>query len=260
MLPLLRTRTATTRFSHLTSSSLYLHPSVRSLTIGRIDHTTATDNSQTTASTPPPKNDDAAAKAQAARKRAWAREHGRIGWDDLTFGEKFRHGLKTMGYTGFVLLGLGVLGSALYYVSLELIGDTTAWRLHDEALERVLNSEAVQRAVGIPITTHGEDGRGARKGKVLSHQITEEDGKRMCSMRFFIEGPKDRGTVQLEMFENKETGQWEYHVLFVDLPDSYAVRQRIFVVDNREVIMMGRKKKTGWFGVGSGGLASLKRD
>ncbi|KAJ3044103.1 hypothetical protein HDV00_003207 [Rhizophlyctis rosea] len=148
--------------------ALLAHRSARFITIGRIDPSPAESgkadpNAETNAAAAA----EAAAKAKSARRRARAREHGLLGWDDLTFGEKFTHGLKTVGYTGFVLLGLGVIGAAIYYVSLELISDTTAWRIHDESLEKVLNSEAVQRAVGIPITTHGEDGRGARKGKVL---------------------------------------------------------------------------------------------
>ncbi|RKO89790.1 hypothetical protein BDK51DRAFT_26244, partial [Blyttiomyces helicus] len=58
-------------------------------------------------------------------------------------------------------------GGPRYFTVLALMGDTAGWRVHDEAVELILESEKVQRSVGIPIEIREGDGRGGRGDKVL---------------------------------------------------------------------------------------------
>lgn len=76
------------------------------------------------------------------------------------------HGLQSMSYSAILLLGVGVLGTAIYYLSLDLFSSNDAWRAYDDALEKVMNDETVQKVIGIPMKGETGEGRGTR-GKML---------------------------------------------------------------------------------------------
>jgi len=84
--------------------------------------------------------------------------------------------------------------------------------------------------LGAPIKGFGEETSRRRRGHV-AHTIYEKDGKTLMRMQFYIQGIRNRGTVHLEMIQDKKTNKFVYRYLFVQL-DHYP-RQTIIIEDNR---------------------------
>ncbi|KND02381.1 hypothetical protein, variant [Spizellomyces punctatus DAOM BR117] len=168
---------------------------------------------------------------------------------NYTANSAVAHALQTLGYTGVIIVGLGVIGTAIYSIGLELVDQTDAWKVYDDALERVMNSEEVQKLVGIPMTGLADEG--GRRGKSLSHHIVEDptSGKTLL-MKFYIKGAKSSGTVHVEMVQNKETSRWDYQLLLVDIAQ-HGGSKRVIVTDNRPIFTMSDPERRGWFGFGS---------
>ncbi len=83
--------------------------------------------------------------------------------------------------------------------------------------------------LGEPIKGFGETTRRGRRRHV-SHLEYEQDGVKHMRMKFYIQGPKRKGTVQLEVQQGK-TGRYDYRYLFVEM-DGYPHRT-VVLEDNR---------------------------
>lgn len=83
--------------------------------------------------------------------------------------------------------------------------------------------------MGSPIKGYGEETRRRRRGHVASSTY-EKDGTTFMRMVFYIQGIRDKATVNLEMRQNS-SGTYEYRYLFIQM-DHYP-RSTIILEDNR---------------------------
>ncbi|KAJ1341124.1 hypothetical protein BSLG_004248 [Batrachochytrium salamandrivorans] len=123
------------------------------------------------------------------------------GWSEMTTAQRVIHSGQNIGYGGVVVVGLGILGYAIWTTATELSKTTQAWKVYDASLEHVLDSDAIQRALGIPITAQpGAGPAGSRGSKTLSHSetLSKETGESLMNMRYYVDGPKGRGVVNVQ--------------------------------------------------------------
>ncbi|RKP02174.1 hypothetical protein CXG81DRAFT_18142 [Caulochytrium protostelioides] len=109
-------------------------------------------------------------------------------WEDMSFGQKFLHSLRQTGYFGVVIVGVTIMGLALYSTSQQLLDDTEAMRLYHRALAQV-ESPAMRERLAPYL--HGQyTGRptlGNDRQRHLQHGVIHDAGRPMLYVRFYIE-------------------------------------------------------------------------
>lgn len=115
-------------------------------------------------------------------------------------GEKVKETTKTVSYLGIILIGVGVTGVLFYSVFNELFSSKSPNNVYTKAMKRCINDTRVEDRLGYPITAFGEETRRGRRQHV-SHLIYEKDGVKHMRMKFYLQGSRNKGTVQLDMAE-----------------------------------------------------------
>ncbi|XP_050670225.1 mitochondrial import inner membrane translocase subunit Tim21 [Leptidea sinapis] len=158
-----------------------------------------------------------------------ANGHSEVSRDVKPIGEKIKETTKTVSYTGIILVGVGVTGVIFYYVFRELFSSNSPNSIYSEALEKCKNDPRIEDALGAPIKGYGEETSRRRRTHV-SHAIYEKDGINHMRMRFYIQGVRNKGVVELDMKQN-ENGKYMCRYLLVVL-DDYSGKTFI-IEDNR---------------------------
>ncbi|XP_068150997.1 mitochondrial import inner membrane translocase subunit Tim21 [Drosophila tropicalis] len=154
---------------------------------------------------------------------------GDVSTDVRPIGEKIKENTKTASYTAIILAGLGVTGIMFYAIFRELFSGESPCNVYAKALKRVVDDPRVQDAIGAPITGFGETSRRGRRQHV-ANTTYERNGVPHMRMQFYVQGLRNKATVQLETRRNS-SGKREYRYLFVQL-DHYP-RTTIVLEDNR---------------------------
>lgn len=115
-------------------------------------------------------------------------------------GEKVKETTKTASYMGIILIGIGVTATLFYAVFNELFSSKSPNNVYTKAMKRCLNDPRVEDRLGTPITAFGEETRRGRRQHV-SHLLYEKDGVKHLRMKFYLQGSRNKGTVQLDMVE-----------------------------------------------------------
>lgn len=115
-------------------------------------------------------------------------------------GEKVKETTKTVSYLGVILLGVAVTGSLFYAVFNELFSSKSPNNVYTKAMKYCINDPRVEDKLGYPITGYGEETRRGRRQHV-NHLLYEKDGKKHLRMKFYLQGSRNKATVQLDMQE-----------------------------------------------------------
>jgi len=147
----------------------------------------------------------------------------------LTVGAKVAQAGKDVSYFGIILIGFAITGALLWFVISELLFGFSANRVYASALKKVKASAEVVEAIGEPIMGHGETtSRGRRRH--VSYQEYLVDGENYMRVKFYLSGPKRKGTVHVDVKQGSR-GNFDYRFIFVELTGSPY--QTIVVLDNR---------------------------
>ncbi|XP_023170351.1 mitochondrial import inner membrane translocase subunit Tim21 [Drosophila hydei] len=152
-----------------------------------------------------------------------------VSTDVRPIGEKIKENTKTASYTAIILAGLGVTGIMFYAIFRELFSKESSCNIYSKALQRVVDDPRVQDAIGAPIKGFGETSRRGRRQHV-AHSSFERNGVPHMRMQFYVQGLRNKATVQLESRRDSK-GKLEFRYLFVQL-DHYP-RTTIVLEDNR---------------------------
>ncbi|XP_066591252.1 mitochondrial import inner membrane translocase subunit Tim21 [Prorops nasuta] len=136
---------------------------------------------------------------------------------------------KSIGYLGVIIGGIGVTLYIFYVIFKELFSSNSVNGIYTRALEKCISDTRIVDALGKPIKAYGEESRRGRRRHV-SHTFFLKDGKKHLRMRFYIQGIRRRGTVDLEM-EEDASGNYDYTYLYVKIDD--VLGSIIKVEDNR---------------------------
>ncbi|EDV57866.1 mitochondrial import inner membrane translocase subunit Tim21 [Drosophila erecta] len=158
-----------------------------------------------------------------------AQDNTQVSTDVRPIGEKIKENTKTASYTAIIIAGLGVTCVMFFAIFRELFSSESPNNIYADALSRVVEDPRVQDAIGAPIKGFGETSRRGRRQHV-AHSSYERHGKPHMRMQFYVQGLRNKATVQLESRRNA-AGKLEYRYLFVQL-DHYP-RTTIILEDNR---------------------------
>lgn len=126
-----------------------------------------------------------------------SRGNSNISTDVRPIGEKIKENTKTASYTAIILAGLGVTGIMFYAIFRELFSKESSCNIYSKALKRVEQDPRVQDALGAPIKGFGEMSRRGRRQHV-AHSHFERNGVPHMRMQFYVQGVRNKATVQLE--------------------------------------------------------------
>lgn len=115
-------------------------------------------------------------------------------------GEKVKETTKTASYLGIILIGVGITATLFYAVFNELFSGKSPNNVYTKAMKRCLQDYRVEDKLGAPITAFGEETRRGRRQHV-NHLLYEKDGIKYLRMKFYLQGTRNKGTVQLDMAE-----------------------------------------------------------
>ncbi|XP_033626777.1 mitochondrial import inner membrane translocase subunit Tim21-like [Asterias rubens] len=161
-------------------------------------------------------------------KQVAERVHG-TSQGEITLGRKVVQAGKDASYMGIVIVGIGVTAIMFYAIGRELFASSSPNAVYTKAYKLCSKDDEIIEELGQPIKGFGETTRRGRRRHV-SHLEFEQDGVKHMRMKFYIQGPKRKGTVQLEVQQGK-TGRFDYRYLFVEM-DGYPHRT-IVLEDNR---------------------------
>ncbi|XP_022098060.1 mitochondrial import inner membrane translocase subunit Tim21-like [Acanthaster planci] len=151
------------------------------------------------------------------------------GQGEVALGKKVVQAGKDVSYLGIVIVGIGVTGIMFYAIGRELFASSSPNAVYTRAYKLCKKDAEIIEELGEPIKGFGETTRRGRRRHV-SHFEYEQDGVKHMRMKFYIQGPKRKATVHLEVKEG-ETGKYDYRYLFVEL-DGYPHRT-VILADNR---------------------------
>ena len=112
-----------------------------------------------------------------------------------------KENVKTAGYGGVILVGLGVTGVVLYTVGQELFSGESPNSLFQKASDQCVDHPKVQDLLGMPIKAFGEETRRGRRRHVSFLDYQDEQGRRGIRVKFYLQGLRKRGTAQLDARE-----------------------------------------------------------
>jgi len=147
-----------------------------------------------------------------------------------SFAEKAKDNAATASYGMVIVVGLTVVGYIFYTVLNELFSSDSPQALYEKSARLCTEHTKVQDMLGEPIKAFGEENRRGRRNRVSHLMYQDENGRKGIRLQFYLQGSRNRGTVQLDARED-ESGHFQTRFLLVNVED--FLRNTIIVQDNR---------------------------
>ncbi|KAI9054499.1 hypothetical protein LZ554_001657 [Drepanopeziza brunnea f. sp. 'monogermtubi'] len=193
--------------------------------------------------------------APKARRKAITpfNDDGRVAWGDLSAGEKAARTTQQTFNFGFILLGAVLTGSVGYILYTEVFSLDSKTHHFNKAVDQVKKDPRCTELLGDSkkITAYGEPtwNKWARARPIASTLKTDHYGREHLIMHFNVEGPLNKGVVNLHMVKStpdSELGsQFVYKYLALDVKG----HQRIYLENADASLDSPAKSKTKIFGV-----------
>jgi len=162
------------------------------------------------------------AKPKSSQKSLQQSSESSGGAVTLSAAEKVKENVKTVSYGGVIIVGVVIGGAMLYFVLNELFSSESPNNIYTHTFKLCKLSTEVQDALGKPIKCYGEESRRGWRRHVAFQEFLAGETK-FLRMKFYIEGPFKKGTVNLEKKSN-DRGKYEYTYIIVDV-DGYQSRR-----------------------------------
>lgn len=147
----------------------------------------------------------------------------------MGFAEVVKENTKSAGYLGVIIGGVGLTAFMFYMIFNELFSSKSPNNVYSKTLERCIKHPEIINALGEPIKAYKESRQLGRRSPI-KYIIFDKDGVRHMRMKFYVQGIRKRGTVNLEVQEN-EFHDFVYTYLYVVIDD--IMKTIIKIEDNR---------------------------
>ncbi|ESN90478.1 hypothetical protein HELRODRAFT_189871 [Helobdella robusta] len=150
----------------------------------------------------------------------------------LSAEQKFKQTSKDAGYSGVIIIGLGITGFMFYAVGRELFSSQSPNGIYTKAYKMCKQNQQVQDILGEPIRAYGElNGRGRRR--YVRFNEFEEAGIQVMNIEFYMEGPLEKAKVFVEARQNHRK---KYEISLVVFENSSYPRRVVTVYNEKEII------------------------
>nr|XP_012226233.1 PREDICTED: mitochondrial import inner membrane translocase subunit Tim21-like [Linepithema humile] len=127
--------------------------------------------------------------------------------------EVVKENLKSAGYLGVIIGGIGITALIFYALFSELFSSKSPYAVYSQARLRCIEHPKVMDILGAPVKAYGDETRRGRR-RHISHMYYIKQGIKYMKIQFYVEGTRRRGTVYADVKENK-SGNYEYTYLYV---------------------------------------------
>ncbi|KAF1987442.1 TIM21-domain-containing protein [Aulographum hederae CBS 113979] len=175
-------------------------------------------------------------------------DDGRVGWKDLSAGEKAARTTQQSFNLLLVLAGVVMTGGVATLLYLEVFSTDSKTSHFNRAVGRVRSDDQCQQVLGDgkKIRAFGEASwnKWTRNRPIASRTEKDKIGNEHLYLHFNVEGPLNSGVVNLHMVRRPSEHEYEYRYLSLDVKN----HQRIYL-ENADA-EKGDKRATGkLFGV-----------
>ncbi|OJD29582.1 mitochondrial import inner membrane translocase subunit tim21 [Diplodia corticola] len=151
-----------------------------------------------------------------------ANDNGHVRWGDLTATEKVARSTQQSFNFLVVIAGVLATGAVGYVIYSEVLSPEGTTNQYHRALKRIKEDPKCVELLGDPkkIVAHGEvfHSRMARAWSITSKKEKDRAGNEHLYLRFYVDGPLNRGTVFLHMIQRPGEQELDYQSLTLDVP------------------------------------------
>ncbi|KAK6596518.1 hypothetical protein H4I96_09170 [Botrytis cinerea] len=156
-------------------------------------------------------------------------DDGRVPWRDLSRREKVSRTTQQTFNLGTVLVGTALTGGVIYLLYTEVFGPESKTNQFNRAADQVKKDPRCIEILGDgkKIRAYGEatTSKWARAGPIASNISKDRRGVEHMVMHFNVEGPLNKGVVNLHMVKRPSESEFAYKYLFLDVKG----HQRIYL-------------------------------
>ncbi|QSZ33119.1 hypothetical protein DSL72_002705 [Monilinia vaccinii-corymbosi] len=175
-------------------------------------------------------------------------DDGRVPWRDLSGREKVARTTQQTFNLATILVGTILTGGVIYLLYTEVFGPESKVNQFNRAADQVKKDPRCIELLGNgkKIRAYGEptSSKWARAGPIASNVTKDRRGVEHLVMHFNVEGPLNRGVVNLHMVRRPPETEFVYKYLFLDVKG----HQRIYL-ENADATDGPGKNKSRLFGI-----------
>ncbi|KAK6193167.1 hypothetical protein LQW54_012737 [Pestalotiopsis sp. IQ-011] len=186
----------------------------------------------------------------ASKRRAVTpfNDDGHVPWRDLSAGEKAGRATQQTFNFGLVAVGAVLTGGVAYFLYTDVFSPDSKTAYFNRAVDRIKKDPDCLALLGDAkkLTAHGDEtyNKWRRARPIASTHTTDKQGTEHIRLHFYMEGPRNSGTVDVHLTKRPGASEFEYRYLFLDIPG----HQRIYLENNDAKTASGAKKYK-FFGV-----------
>ncbi|KAH8774811.1 TIM21-domain-containing protein [Hyaloscypha finlandica] len=176
-------------------------------------------------------------------------DDGRVPWGDLTGKEKVSRATQQTFNFSFIVLGAIMTGGVAYFMYTEVFSLDSKTSHFNRAFDQVRKDSRCTELLGNSkkITAYGEPtwNKWRRARPIASTIRKDQYGTEHLIMHFNVEGPLDKGVVNMHMMKKPSDSEFLYKYLALDVRG----HQRIYLENADATPDSTAKNKTKLFGV-----------
>ncbi|KAH9897213.1 import inner membrane translocase subunit tim-21, mitochondrial [Xylariomycetidae sp. FL2044] len=176
-------------------------------------------------------------------------DDGFVPWSELSAAEKASRATQQSFNFGLVIVGLALTGGVGYLLYTDVFSPDSKTAHFNRAVDRIKKDPDCLGLLGDSkkITAHGEEtmNKWRRARPIASTLKTDAQGNQHLRMHFYVEGPLNRGVVNVYLTKPSGHDDFEYQYFVVDIPG----HQRIYLENADAQKSSGDSKKFKLFGV-----------
>lgn len=190
------------------------------------------------------------ASSPAPQRRAVTpfNDDGRVPWQQLSAAEKTARATQQTFNLGLVVAGLVLTAGVGYFLYTDVFSPDSKTAHFNRAVDRIKKDPDCLALLGDSkqIEAHGDAtmNKWRRARPIASSHTKDARGNEHLVIHFYVHGPLNRGSVNIELFKRAGTSDFEYKYFFVDVPGHSRI-----TLENTDLRPSGDGKKYKLFGV-----------
>ncbi|CAH0048720.1 unnamed protein product [Clonostachys solani] len=187
----------------------------------------------------------------ASRRRSVTpfNDTGFVPWSELSVSEKAARATQQSFNFGMVIVGIVLTGGVGYFLWHDVFSPDSKTAQFNRALDKVKDDHRCIELLGNPrkISAHGDETLNSwrRARPVTSAERTDPDGTQHLIMHFYVNGPLNNGVVRLHMVKYRNSDDFHYKYLFLDVRE----HERVYLEKEDPNGAGGHRKQLSFFGV-----------
>ncbi|KAI5866790.1 import inner membrane translocase subunit tim-21, mitochondrial [Durotheca rogersii] len=161
----------------------------------------------------------------ASRRKAVTpfNDNGHVPWSELSVVEKASRATQQTFNFGLVAVGLVLTGGVGYFLFQDVFSPESKTAYFNRAVDRIKKHPDCVALLGqsSKISAYGEEtfNKWRRARPIASTLETDPRGTQHLRMHFYVEGPLNKGVVNVHLVKNSGHDEFEYKYFSVDIKD-----------------------------------------